>query len=67
MHDLPSQTLKQQAHARPVSGEELEVFGKYAASQFTAGLHGTLTKAVVETVKQAEEADLPAPEDVAMV
>lgn len=53
MHDLPSQTLKQQAHARPVSGEELEVFGKYAASQFTAGLHGTLTKAVVETVKQA--------------
>ncbi len=53
MHDLPSQTLLQQANARPVSGEELEVFGKAAASRFMCGDADTLNDAVVETVKQA--------------
>lgn len=53
MHDLPSQTLLQQANARPVSGEELEVFGKAAASRYMCGRSPTLNDAVVETVKQA--------------
>ena len=53
MHDLPSQTLLQQANARPVSGEELEVFGKAAASRFMCGDADSLNDAVVETVKQA--------------
>lgn len=53
MHDLPSQTLLQQANARPVSGEELEVFGKAAASEYMRGRSATLNDAVVGTVKQA--------------
>ncbi len=53
MHDLPSQTLLQQAHARSVSGEELEVFGKKAAATYASGECETLTEAVVETVKHA--------------
>jgi hypothetical protein len=53
MHDLPSQTLLQQAHARSVSGEELEMFGKKAASLYTCGGISTLNEAVVETVKHA--------------
>lgn len=53
MHDLPSQTLLQQLHARPVSGEELEVMGKKAASRYLCGECNTLNNAVVETVKQA--------------
>jgi len=53
MHDLPSQTLLQQAHARPVSGEELEVFGKKAASVYACGSCGNLNDAVVETIKHA--------------
>ena len=53
MHDLPSTTLLQQAHARPVTGEELEVFGKKAAATYACGTCGTLTDAVVETVKHA--------------
>ena len=53
MHDLPSTTLLQQAHARPVTGEELEVFGKKAAATYACGTCGTLTEAVVETVKHA--------------
>jgi hypothetical protein len=53
MHDLPSQTLLQQAHAQPVSGEELEVMGKKAASRYLCGGCRTLNDAVVETVKQA--------------
>lgn len=53
MHDLPSQTLLQQVHARPVSGEELEVFGKYAAKRYADGVCGTLNDAVIETVKHA--------------
>lgn len=53
MHDLPSQTLLQQTHARPVSGEELEVFGKKAACRYTCGECATLNDAVVMTIKSA--------------
>jgi len=53
MYDLPSQTLLQQSAARPTSGEELETFGKHAACGYCCGKHGTLTEAVVETVKHA--------------
>ena len=53
MHDLPSQTLLQQQHARAISGQELEVLGKHAASKYISGSCGTLNEAVVETVKQA--------------
>jgi hypothetical protein len=53
MHDLPSQTLLQQAHARPKGGEELEVLGKQAASLYLSGECSNLTEAVVETVKHA--------------
>jgi hypothetical protein len=53
MHDLPAQTLLQQLHARSVSGEELEVMGKKAASRYLCGECCTLNNAVVETVKQA--------------
>jgi hypothetical protein len=53
MHDLPTQAALQQAKARPISGEELEVMGKQAASCFLSGAHPTLTEAVVETVKRA--------------
>lgn len=53
MHDLPSTTLLQQAHARPVTGEELEVFGKKAAASYSCGECGTLNDAVIETVKHA--------------
>lgn len=52
--ELPEQTLLQQRHARPVSGEELEVFGKHAASRYLQGEFETLSAAVVETVKHAE-------------
>jgi hypothetical protein len=52
MSDLPFQALLQQAHARSVSGEELEAFGKKAAAQYSRG-DGSLTEAVVETVKHA--------------
>jgi hypothetical protein len=53
MHDLPAQTLLQQLHARPISGEELEVMGKKAAARYLTGEQDTLNSAVVETVKQA--------------
>ncbi len=53
MHDLPSQALLQQANSRPVSGEELEVFGKHAAARFLTGKVSSLGDSVVETVKQA--------------
>lgn len=53
MHDLPAQTLLQQLHAHPISGEELEVMGKKAASRYLCGDCCTLNDAVVETVKQA--------------
>lgn len=52
-YDLPPQALLQQSAARPVSGEELETYGKHASSQYLCGAHKTLTEAVVETVKHA--------------
>lgn len=51
--DLPSQLLLQQHAARPVSGEELETMGKYAADGFLSGRFADLNRAVVETVKTA--------------
>lgn len=53
MHDLPSVTVQQQAHARSVSAEDLEVMGKAAASVYHLGEQETLDDAVVETVKKA--------------
>lgn len=52
-YDLPPQTLLQQSSARAVSGEELETYGKHAASLYGRGSCGTLNEAVVETVKKA--------------
>lgn len=53
MHDLPSQMLLQQSAARRVSGQDLEMFGKQAASSYLSGCSDNLSSAVVETVKQA--------------
>lgn len=53
MTDLPSQGLYQQLHARPVSGEHLEVLGKKASAEWQSGRADTLSSAVVETVKHA--------------
>ena len=53
MNDLPSSLLLQQNHAKPKTGEELEVLGKEAATQFLRGNYGSLTDAVVGTVKTA--------------
>jgi len=52
MSDLPH-GLFQQSHARPKTGEELEVLGKTAAAKWLEGREKTLNDAVVETVKQA--------------
>lgn len=52
MSDLPSSALAQQAHARPMSGEELEVLGKQASKRYLNG-DGSLTESVIETVKHA--------------
>lgn len=51
MNDLPSTVLLQQSHARPKTGEELEVLGKQAAAKYAEGTN--LTDAVVEVVKRA--------------
>ena len=53
MHDLPAQWSFQQSHARPISGQELETFGKHAADRWSCGEYGTLSEAVVESVKTA--------------
>jgi len=53
MSDLPSHGLFQQSHARPKTGEELEVLGKTASSKWLDGRAKTLNDAVVETVKHA--------------
>ena len=53
MHDLPSVTLLQQAHANSKSGEELEVLGKQAARKYSSGDSANLNDAVIETVKHA--------------
>lgn len=52
MEDLPLSLLTQQENARPKTGEDLETFGKYAASLHLNG-GKTLSEAVVETVKTA--------------
>jgi hypothetical protein len=52
MSDLPLVLLQQQANAVPRTGEDLEVMGKHAALNFLRR-GGTLTTAVVETVKHA--------------
>lgn len=54
MSDLPEQYVLQQQCARPVSGEELEAFGKKASASWRSGECETLNKAVVETVKHAQ-------------
>lgn len=53
MSDLPGQSLLQQMHAKPKSGEELEVLGKTAASKWLSGSAKTLTESVIDTVKHA--------------
>jgi hypothetical protein len=52
MSDLPN-GLFQQSHARPKTGEELEVLGKTAASKWLEGRAKDLNEAVIETVKSA--------------
>lgn len=49
--DLPSQGRLQQLHAKPLSGEHLEVLGKSASARYRTGRADTLSDAVVETVK----------------
>lgn len=51
--DLPQQAVFQQSVARPVSGEELETYGKHAADLYGQGQCSSLNEAVVETVKSA--------------
>lgn len=52
MSDLPSSALAQQAHAQPMSGEQLEVLGKHASKRYLSG-ECSLTESVIETVKHA--------------
>jgi hypothetical protein len=52
-YELPPQTQLQQASARPVSGEELETYGRSAACSFQGGSANSLNEAVVETIKRA--------------
>lgn len=53
MGDVPVHSLIQQLHAKPVSGEHLEVLGKQASAGWTSGKYSTLTAAVTESVKHA--------------
>lgn len=53
MSDLPPFAVTQQAHARPVSAEELEVLGKQASARWAEGKAKNLSEAVIETVKHA--------------
>jgi hypothetical protein len=52
-YDLPPQALLQQSAARPISGEELETYGKHAAARYLCGECCNMNEAVVETVKHA--------------
>jgi hypothetical protein len=54
MNDLPTHGLLQQLHSRPVSGEHLELLGQKAAQAWGRGEYGSLTDAVVGTVKEAQ-------------
>jgi hypothetical protein len=51
--DLPEQGLFQQRNARPISGEHLEVLGKKASADWSAGTYSSLTAAVTNVVKTA--------------
>lgn len=53
MSDLPEPWARQQAHARPISGEDLETMGKRAADQWASGAFKTLSDSVVGTIKTA--------------
>src|SRR5258707_4189805 len=61
MQDLPSQGLLQQMHARPISGERLEVLGKHASAGFLSGRYKSLTEAVVGAAMQAAPPPQPSP------
>lgn len=53
MDDLPPQGLLQQLHAKPLSGEHLEVLGKSAAASWCSGAEPSMNEAVISTVKHA--------------
>lgn len=53
MEELPTSLLTQQEQAKSRTGEELETFGKHASKLYLAGQCGTLSEAVVESVKTA--------------
>lgn len=54
MSDQLIQSLLQQSNAREVAPEELEAFGKEAASKYLNGSCSTLNEAVEETIKHAQ-------------
>lgn len=54
MSDTPNSWAYQQAHARPVSAEKLEVMGKHAAAEWHNGRFETLSEAVIDTIKEAQ-------------
>jgi hypothetical protein len=51
--DIPPGMMQQSFGPRPVSGAELEVYGKKASSMWSEGCFDTLSKAVVSVVKEA--------------
>ena len=53
MNDLPSFLLSRQQQAKPVSGMELETFGKHAASLYSSGRCPTVAEAIMATIKTA--------------
>jgi hypothetical protein len=59
MAEFPAQVLLQQRRARPISGEQLEVMGKRAASRWCDGQDTNLTSAVTYTIKSADVALSP--------
>lgn len=59
MSDFPPQVFLQQRHAHPISGEQLEVMGKRAASRWCGGEDTNLTSAVTNTIKNADVALSP--------
>lgn len=59
MADFSPQVLLQQRRAHSVSGEQLEVMGKRAASRWCDGRDTSLTSAVTNTIKSADVALSP--------
>jgi len=51
MSDLPQLLQQQQQKATPISGLELETFGKHAAKLYTQGQYATVQEALIETIK----------------